>query len=253
MTNRSPIGIFDSGLGGLTVMKELVKVLPHENFLYYADSAHLPYGEKSKSYLIDRAHAIVSFFEEKKVKLIVAACHTASATALEEAQNKTTIPTLGIVESAIQALAAEGALHIAVLATKATIDSKVYQLCIKKQIKKATVLPIACPHFVPLIENDKEVEDAIYQTLKQLESHSIDTLLLGSTHYPLIQSSIRKQLNPAVKLIDPSATFAVAVYQFLLLHHLLNPKKTAGEHHFFSSKKSYDFHKQASRILLANL
>lgn len=239
MTSSLPIGIFDSGSGGLTVVKELVKILPHEDLFYYADTAHLPYGEKSKAYLIERALDIVSFFEKKNVKLIVVACHTASANALEVIQKQSPVPVLGIIEPTIEELASFAFKRIAILATKATIDSGVYQQLIRKHIPQAEIFPLACPKFVPLIEEGKIKEPIaqaiLHETLKSLQTQQLDSALLGCTHYPIIQNLIRNELGPSVKLVDPAPIFALTIFRFLSSHNLLNQQKIVGQFHFFSS------------------
>ncbi|HSX12373.1 MAG TPA: glutamate racemase [Rhabdochlamydiaceae bacterium] len=240
----NPIGVFDSGLGGLTVLKELVKILPHENFLYFADIAHLPYGEKNQAYLIERVKAIITFFEEKKVKLIVMACHTASAQALAPVQNLSSIPILGIIQPTLEELIHHTNKRIAILATKATIDSGIYQQRIKKQMS-AELFPIACPLFVPLIEEGKIdhpiAKQAVHDTLKSLQGCQIDSVLLGSTHYPLLQHLIKEELGASVMLIDPAQLFASTVHNFLLKHQLLNAQQVAGSCQFFASKHTPQF------------
>lgn len=254
MRNNEPIGVFDSGLGGLTVLKELVKILPHEDFIYFADTAHLPYGEKSKSFLIERTLWIQNFFAEKNVKLIVAACHTASANALESVREHSTIPFLGIVEAAIETLShLTNTKKIALLATVATVKSGVYQSLLQEKIPSAKIISIACPHFVPIIEQEKltdpDSKELIMATVKMLRDHQIDAVLLGSTHYPFLQAFLRKELGVNVKLIDPAHSFAVGIRNFLLNKGLSNPKKTAGSIQFFSSKDTDQFKQRALQHL----
>jgi glutamate racemase len=222
------IGIFDSGLGGRTVLQELQALLPHENFIYFADSAHLPYGDKSADYLARRIQAILDFFETQKVKLVLAACHTASTNALHLVHAP--LPLLGIVDAALTAI---GKKKVALLATPATIRSGVYQKRLGAQLIKA----VPCPQFASLIEEGALTDALIQETLRPLASLDLEGALLGSTHYPLVQERIQKVIGLHVPLINPAAQFAQEARAFLQEHALFNPQLQAGSCTFFSSQK----------------
>lgn len=242
-TTSHSIGMFDSGLGGLTVMRQLLKAAPLENFVYYGDTARLPYGEKSRKTIIRYSLENAGFLLTQHIKLLVVACSTASSLALEALQQQLEIPVIGMIEPG-----AESALHatksgrIAVLGTKGTIKSEAYKSAILERNPDASVTSIACPLFVPLVEEhflDHPATRLIVQEyLKPLKAQQVDTVLLGCTHYPLLKELISVELGDDVLVIDPAKACAAKVLATLDRLNLRMPEgqlvKTL-EHRFFVS------------------
>lgn len=207
------IGIFDSGVGGLTVMKEIAALLPHENIVYFGDTARVPYGEKSQETIVRYTIDSALFLMEQNIKLLVIACHTASSYALEKLRKLFNIPVLGVIEPSVKkAVLATRNQRIAVLGTKGTVRSGVYQNEIRKRLPNAFVLATACPLLVPLIEEklmDHQATKLIIQEyLKPVLEQQIDTLLLACTHYPLLKTQIEDIAGDQITIIDPAQACA---------------------------------------------
>lgn len=218
--NKQAIGIFDSGLGGLTILKALRQQLPHEDFIYFGDTANVPYGAKSKQTVTRFATAIAHFLEAQQVKLIVVACNTASALALAELRRQCKVPVLGVIEpGAIAAANATRNRRIAVLGTEATVRSNAYAKAVLKKLPNAKILQQPCPLFVPLVEENWTHTPAarlIAQTyLAPIKRHRADTLILGCTHYPILKSLIGQIMGKQVALVDPAQITAQSVARFL--------------------------------------
>lgn len=201
---NKPIGIFDSGLGGLTVLKVLAKNFPNESFVYLGDIARLPYGNKSPETIRKYGDQILRFLKDKGVKAIIIACNSASTVYLGE-KSFEGIPLLNVIEPGSKAALENSTSHIGVLGTSATIRSHAYAETIKKLSPKTTVTEIACPLFVPLVEEGvvhNEITDLVIKRyLEQVKAQKIDTVILGCTHYPVLASDIRKYLGN-VNLIE---------------------------------------------------
>lgn len=224
--DKRPIGIFDSGLGGLTILKQLHQVLPHENLIYFGDTMNVPYGSKSKNTVTHFSLAIARFLQEQNAKLIVIACNTASALALPTLQRQLALPVLGVIEpGARQALQDSKNGRIAVLATEATVKSQAYPRALKRLNKQTRVFQQACPVLVPLIEegwnHPAAAELIIEDYLKAIKSCQADTVILGCTHYPVIKKRIAKHLPQQVHLVDSAQVLAQEVKRFLTAHHQL--------------------------------
>ena len=238
MSDPRPIGVFDSGVGGLTVFRELSRLLPHENLLYLGDSARLPYGNKSADTIIRFTHECADFLLKKKIKLLLIACHTASAVALEELRKSFPIPVIGVVQAGFE-LVVECSKNqkIAILGTPGTILSGIYQKLLQEKLPSAQIFPIACPLFVPLAEEeffDHAATDAIAQHyLAFLQKTQIDTALLACTHYPLLKAPIQKVLGPSVKILEPASRCVNQVVQQLSKTGELNCSTTAPFYQFF--------------------
>ncbi|WP_428897396.1 glutamate racemase [Parelusimicrobium proximum] len=211
--NTSPIGIFDSGLGGLTIFKAVKKALPAESIIYFGDTAHVPYGSKSAATVTKYSLEIGRFLEEQGVKMLIVACNTASALALPTLRKKLAVPVVGVIEpSASEAVAGTKNNKISVIATDATVRSLSYPREIKKASKKAKVLQKACPLFVPVIEENyvgtKAAELIIKDYMKDIKKNGSDTVILGCTHYPIIKKYIQKEMGKNVTLIDSADSVA---------------------------------------------
>lgn len=249
-----PIGMFDSGLGGLTVMQQLVRVLPHENIVYLGDTARLPYGAKSPETVVRYSIENTIFLIQKNVKMLVVACNTASAHALENLQRIFNIPVIGVIDpGAESAVKATKQGRIAVLGTKGTILSQSYQKAILQRAPKALVFPIACPLFVPLVEEDCLDHPAtrliVQEYLKPLKDHRIDTLLLGCTHYPLLKKMIQSEVGEEVTIVDSATSCAEKVQELLSLAGLQKLKNTLPSYRYFVSDDPKQFQKLGSSFL----
>lgn len=211
-----PIGVFDSGIGGLTVLKELVAALPGEDFIYLGDTARLPYGTKSSEVILRYTRENTEFLLAKGIKLLVIACNTSSAVALDQIAAETTVPVIGVIEpGARAAVRASRTGRIGVIGTEATIASSAYTRAIRKLRPRAHLYTRACPLLVPLVEEgwtEGEVaERTVEHYLESLKASGIDTLLLGCTHYPLLREVIARVMGPRVRLIDSAVATAAAV------------------------------------------
>jgi glutamate racemase len=215
-----PIGVFDSGIGGLTVLKELTALLPHEDFIYLGDTARLPYGTKSNEVIVRYSRENTEFLLAKGIKLLVVACNTSSAVALEEIQRHTMVPVIGVIDpGARAAVKASRSGKIGVIGTEATIASGAYTRAIQHLRPRAEIYTRACPLLVPLVEEgwtDNDIaERTVTHYLESLKASGIDTLLLGCTHYPLLREMFLRVLGPRVKIIDSASATAAAVREKL--------------------------------------
>lgn len=223
--NNLPIGVFDSGLGGLTVLNELVKILPEEKFIYLADLKYSPYGDKSEielEYIIKR---VLRYFVEKKVKLIVVACNTASTMDLIKKNQVEDIPIINVIDAAVDVVDDE-VKDLLLIATKKTTESSTYDEKIKIKNPNIKLTKQACPKFVPAIEagdlSDEDIQDMVDQYLAKYREKKIDAAILGCTHYPLWYNFIEKSLNPQVKIYNPAQNLALKVKEFLEKENFTN-------------------------------
>lgn len=216
----APIGVFDSGIGGLTVMKEIMRQLPNESIIYFGDTARVPYGSKSKSTVLKYSRQIVRFLLTRQVKAIVVACNTASALALDEIRTEIDIPIMGVVEpGAAMAAQMTETNHIGIIGTESTIKSGIYNKCLRRINPEITVVSKACPLFVPLVEegfwDDRVTEDIASRYLHELKEYEIDSLILGCTHYPLLRRMIGREMGEGVQLINPAYETAKSLKKLL--------------------------------------
>jgi glutamate racemase len=207
MTSPAPIGVFDSGIGGLTVAHEVIRQLPHESIVYFGDTARVPYGPKSPETVRRYSREIASFLQEQGVKSIVIACNTATAHALGVLRDEMDMPVIGVVEpGARAAVAATRSGHVGVIGTAGTIKSGAYERAIRELAPDILVTPRACPLFVPMVEEgwiDHEATRLVAREyLEPILAAEIDTLVLGCTHYPLLKPLLHDVLGPSVRLID---------------------------------------------------
>ncbi len=251
-----PIGVFDSGVGGLTVVREIMRQIPKERIVYFGDTARVPYGSKSKETVTRYSEQIVRFLETQQVKAIVIACNTASAYALEEIEKQVKIPMLGVVKPGAKT-AAEVTVNgkIGVIATEGTIQSKIYGKYIEQLKKEVQVIGKACPLFVPLVEEgllEDPVTDEIAQRyLSVLIDSGIDTLILGCTHYPLIRRTIQKVMGDQVRLVNPAYETALELKRLLDQQNLLQDEKPVlgtNQYQFFVSDRADKFQHFANTI-----
>lgn len=234
------IGVFDSGLGGLTVMQQMIHTLPHEHMVYFGDTARVPYGGKSKETIIRYSIENSIFLMEQNIKMLVIACNTAASHAVEKLQQIFNIPVIDVIgPGADHAVQVTRNGHIAVLGTKATINSGAYQREIQKRLPSASVIAIACPLFVPLVEERFITHAAarliVKEYLSPLKEQNIDTVLLGCTHYPLLRSLIEAELGPDITIVDSAITCAEKVSKTLLTHELQTENVQAPQHRYYVS------------------
>jgi len=245
-----PIGIFDSGVGGLTVLKEVKRLLPREDIVYLGDTAHLPYGTKSRRAIIRLSISNILFLLEKRVKLIIVACNSTSSVALSEIKNFFAVPILGVVEAGAEAALARVAKRIGIIGTPATVKSLSYQNLIKKSDPKVKIIAQSCPLFVPLVEEgwvDLPVTEEVANIYLRKFRGRIDLLLLACTHYPLLKGIIQKVLGKVI-LIDSAQAVAKKTGQILKQRNL-RKSKGKGSLSFFLTDNSPNFSKLAKLIL----
>jgi glutamate racemase len=243
--SKNSIGIFDSGVGGLTVFKEIEKVLPGENLIYFGDTAHVPYGSKSKATVLKFSTDNILFLLQKKVKMVVVACNTASALALDHLKDIFSIPILGVIEAgANKALQISKNKKIGIIGTTATIKSKSYEREIYKKAKKAKVYTQSCPLFVPMVENSMLSGDIVDQVvalyLKEFKNKGIDTLVLGCTHYPLLKHAIARYLT-GVNIVDSAQEVAFYTRVVLMERGLLHTPAEKPKKEFFVTDEAAGF------------
>lgn len=258
---ESPIGVFDSGVGGLTVVKEIMEQLPEERIVYFGDTARVPYGSKSRDTIIRYSKQIIRFLKTKQVKAIVIACNTASAFALETVKNELDIPIIGVVKPGVNAvLEASKRGSVGVIGTEGTIHSKIYSDLIYEKNENMTVVEKACPLFVPLVEegliNDGVTEEIASRYLKELQGADIDALILGCTHYPLIYDTIGKIMGDKVTLVNPAYETAKELKQLLKKEGLEKgtPKnRKIATDQFYVSDSASKFYRFAKWILSCDI
>lgn len=248
------IGIFDSGIGGLTVAAEIFNRLPREDIIYFGDTGRTPYGPRSSEIVKRFSRQNINFLIEKNVKFIVVACNTASAVALDYIRGIYNIPMIGVIAPGAMAAARKTEnKRIGVIGTQGTIASSSYQKALKSIDDEFRIYPKACPLFVSLAEEgyiDKPATRMIAEDyLSELVKKSIDTLVLGCTHYPLLRKVIADVIGPNVSLIDSAQETASDVEQTLAGQKLLNPSKSAGTRRFFVSDSPEKFKKIGERFL----
>ena len=248
-----PIGVFDSGLGGLTVVRAIKKILPQESIIYLGDTAHLPYGTKSSDSIIKFSLANTRFLLKKGVKAIVVACNTSSATALKKLQESFDIPIFGVIEpGSKEAMKFTKNKRVGVIGTTATIRSKAYQRKLKRIDPSLEIHTKSCPLFVPLIEEgwvDNKITYKVAEIyLNELKKNNIDALILGCTHYPLIKGTIQKVMGKSVKLIDSGEAVAIFLKNFLKKKKILAKNKNPF-YHYYLTDFPQRFKKIAERFL----
>jgi glutamate racemase len=252
LDKRHAIGVFDSGVGGLTVHAALRRLLPNERLVYLGDTARLPYGSRSPQVITRYALNNARFLQQFDLKLLVVACNTVSATALPALAAALPVPILGMVEPGVSAALATGARHIGVIGTRSTIHSGAYQGAITERAPGVQVTGAACPLFVPLAEEgwtSGDVATAVARLyLADLRAARVETLLLGCTHYPLLREAITAAMGPGTALVDSAETSAAAAARLLGERGLLSDAPQGSET-FFVTDLSEQFSSMAERFL----
>ena len=245
--NNCPIGVFDSGVGGLSVFSELINLLPDENYIYFGDTANLPYGNKTKQELINISKDIFDFFKHKNVKAVVMACNTTSAMTYNSLKDKYDFKIYPVVQNVSNRIALEGYKRIGVFATNATINSHAYKREIQKYNKNVDIFEIACPEWVSIVENSAIYELSSIGNIKMYMDKMIknnpEKIILGCTHYPYLIDILSKFVSKEV-FINPAMYLARYIYEDLAFSDLLNTKKEF-EPQFYVSANPEQFKKAA--------
>lgn len=251
---QSPIGVFDSGVGGLTVVREIMRQLPNEDIVYFGDTARVPYGSKSKQTVLKYSKQIVRFLRTKNVKAIVVACNTASALALDEIKSELDIPIIGVVmPGAKMAAETTNTNNIGIIATEATIKSGIYTDYLREINPNITVVGKACPLLVPLVEEglieDRVTDDIVNRYLHEIKEYNVDSLILGCTHYPLLRNTLKRFMGDKVNLINPAYETAKSLKALLSEQELLNTDKHTVNYEYYVSDGVDKFISFAENVL----
>jgi glutamate racemase len=255
-----PIGVFDSGIGGLTVVREISRLLPNERIIYFGDTARVPYGNKSRETIIHYSLQIAYFLLKKKIKMLVVACNSASSVSLATLKRHFHIPVIGVIEPGSKAaVSSTKNKNIGVIGTLGTVSSNAYKKALRKLSTGIKVYQQSCSLFVPLAEdgwhNNKIAQSISDEYLKHMSDKKIDTLILGCTHYPLLKDVIQKSVGRHVKLIDSGKETAREVKRILEKKKLLNKHNLSERNHsvFFVSDFPHKFKEVSRRFLQKEL
>lgn len=259
--NTAPIGVFDSGVGGLTVVREIVRQLPNENIVYFGDTARVPYGSKSQNTIIHFSEQIIRFLKTKEVKAIVIACNTASALALDAVRDEFDIPIMGvIVPGARAAVETTQNRKVGVVATDATVRSGMYTKIIQEMDSSIEVVEKACPLFVPLVEEGLKKHQVtqlmIQYYLESMKETDIDAMILGCTHYPLLRSRIREYMGENIQIVNPAYETAMDLKRVLAEYDMTNHGEAEqsaepfyGHYEFYVSDMAEKFRTFANTVM----
>ena len=249
-----PIGVFDSGIGGLTVVKEIMEVLPNEDIVYFGDTARVPYGTKSKETVIKYAFQCIRFLLEKNVKAIVIACNTASAAALDVVQQSFDIPIIGVVEpGAVTACRVTETKKIGIIGTEGTVSSGAYERAIYNIDNNVKMILRACPLFVPIAEEGWQDTDIARLTaeryLSDLKDSGIDALVMACTHYPLLEQTIKEVMGEEIRLVNPAYETAKVLERMINSNGLKNDKPHETVYKYYVSDNPVKFKKVGQNFL----
>lgn len=253
---KKPIGVFDSGLGGLTVVSRLSELLPGEDILYLGDTGRVPYGGRSRETIIKYTREDIAFLLSKDIKAVVVACGTASTTALDLIADDYTVPVYGVLQPTVKrAVETTKSGKIGIIGTQASIGSGAYVRGIKAYMPDAELISTACPLFVPLVENgrvtpgDVVIDTVTAEYLEPIKAAGVDTLILGCTHYPLLEGVIQEYMSPAVTLISSGTAAADFVAGELERLDMLSGCASGGSHSYFVTDSVDNFSPLASMFL----
>lgn len=256
--DKRPIGIFDSGIGGLTVVKEVMKILPDEDIVYFGDTARVPYGNKSPETVTKFAFQDTEFLVSKNVKALVIACNTASAMSLDSISKMFDIPIIGVIRPGAKAavkVTRNG--RIGIIGTEGTINSRAYEKAIKALDKNMQIFGYACPLFVPIVEEgwaESKVSDLVAEEyLASLKKQNVDTVVMGCTHYPLLTNVVSKIMGKGVLLINPAEATALELKNILFENELQNEGGHIAEYEYNVSDNTARFSKVGSNFLNKDL
>ena len=254
--SEKAIGVFDSGMGGLTCVAEIMKLMPNENIIYFGDTARVPYGNRSRETILEYARQDVNFVKKHDVKMIIAACGTVSSAVGQAKDFGGGVPFTGVVIPAVQAAcAATRSGRIGVIGTAATIRSGAYGKAIRTIRQDAVIIGNACPLFVPLVENgitdqdDIVVKTMVSRYLEPIKRENVDTLILGCTHYPLLRDAIAEYMGEGVKLISSGAEAAKYTMNMLAMNNMLSSRSENGHVTYFTSDSKELFESNAHAFI----
>lgn len=254
MNRNYNIGVFDSGLGGVTVLKELRKLLPNENIIYFGDTKNVPYGEKTKEEIQALSHKIVDFLTKNNCKVIIIACNTASIAAYEYLRSVSSVPIIGIINSGLESIKKNTYKEIGIIGTPFTVNSGEYPKRLSLRDKNLKVNSVGCDKLCPMIEkgwqNFEDRGEVLESYLNKLPD-TCEALLLACTHYPFIIEDIKKRFKG--KILDPSEKCACEVYRSLKEANLLNEQKEIGKTEFYVSSDKDSFKNKAQEFLGASI
>ncbi|MDH7476521.1 MAG: glutamate racemase [Microgenomates group bacterium] len=227
---NQPIGVFDSGIGGLTVVKEIIKTLPNEGIVYLGDTARVPYGTRDKKTITEFAVEMTNFLLKQRIKILVVACHTVSAVCLDKIRKISPVPVIGVVRPTVKYLTGNKKIkRIGVIGTRATINSRIYEKEFRKVNKELVIINKACPLFVPLVEEELINHPAskliAKDYLKIFNNKKIDVLILGCTHYPFLKKTIQTVIGKKIELVDSAKPLAKELKKILMKRNLLTTKR----------------------------
>lgn len=247
-----PIGLFDSGVGGLSVFLELERQLPAENLIYFADTLHMPYGPRSPEQLRQFVFAILRFLQDQNVKLVIMACNTSSAIVLPFAKEVFSLPMLGMIEPVVQQLAPSPVKRLGVMATEATVQSGTYSRELQKAGFQGEVYCQACPELAGLIEMGEEnarLTSVLYEYSKPLRQAQVEQVILGCTHYPFASKALGAVLGNDISLVDPATHVVAEAKRLLERERLLRTEWTAAQHMAYVSGSLAAFEHRADQLL----
>lgn len=250
--NNNLIGIFDSGVGGLTVLAEIKKKLPNESIVYLGDTAHFPYGDKSKEDIITYSRENVKTLIEHNAKIIVIACGTATSQAIDVLQKEFELPIIGIIEPTVKYIKARGIKEVGVIATEGTIRSGAWEKALKEEIKDIHVVNKACPMLATIAEEGRALSEegrqVIKEYMKPFKKNKIEKIILGCTHYPIYEKLIREELEYDVELINTGITVANYIEKLIISNNLPNIQERVNEEVILTKPEPY-FQNIAKNIL----
>lgn len=240
--NKKPIGVFDSGVGGLTVLKKLTEELPNENFIYFGDTARVPYGEKTTEQLFSMVREILDWYKYRGVKAVVMACNTSSAVVLKDIQKEYDFPIFGLIQPTAEYIAYSNAQKVGVIATTATANSKAYNKAIQKLNSEMEVFEMACPGLVEIVESNKvdtyEAKELVIKYISPLVEKGVEKIILGCTHYPYLKEIINTITLDEEMLVDPAEHLAYKLIEDL---QFLNDTEEKGHIEFYVSSNAAMF------------
>ncbi len=253
MNDKRPIGLFDSGVGGLSVLLEIAKILPKENFIFLADQLNVPYGAKSKREIEDLSERITYFLQKQKIKALVIACNTATCYALDYLRLNFDIPIVGVVPAVKPAAKMTKIGKIVIMSTPATAKSSYLDLLVSEFAKNQQCLKLGCPGLEEVVEtlNQSAGDKLLDKYTAQIKKFGADVVVLGCTHFPFLKGEIKKRLGPKVKVIDSGTAIARRVKYILVKKGTLSPKKD--KDFFFTTGDPKEFSRVASILLKANI
>ncbi len=248
------IGVFDSGIGGFTVVRKIFEKLPSLPIIYFGDTAHLPYGTKSPDAIKKYSVAAVKFLKEKGADIIVIACNTSSAVAMDVIiERNKHMPIFDMITPTVDYILEKKYKKIGLIGTPTTINSGIYNKLLNKRNKAVTIYPVACPLLVPLIEEgwlkNKVMDEVLKYYLSSYEKKNIEALVLGCTHYPLIKNQIKKRVGKGIEIINPADAVIQDVKKFISDKKYISNGSEKAEHKFYVSDEPYKFKKQAKMFL----